>query len=81
MRTLVVQSFLVTHEILVDPSPPTDGGRLTISENLKKFEGPELNCRGSTPRDELVLNEIPNNVTQCICNFPQFYPWADPQGL
>jgi hypothetical protein len=38
--------------------PPTDGGDLTISGNLKSFEGPVLKCRDSTERRGLYLNEL-----------------------
>jgi hypothetical protein len=34
----------------MNTSPPKDGGVLTISGNLKSFEGPVLNCRGGTHR-------------------------------
>jgi hypothetical protein len=48
-------------------TPPTDGEGLTISGNLKSFEGPVLKCRGSTERrtlylNELVIHEIRNNA-------------------
>jgi hypothetical protein len=53
--------------------PPTDGGGLTISGNLKSCEGPVLNCRGSTKRraldlNELVIDEIQNNASAIFQN-------------
>ncbi len=47
--------------------PPKDDGGLTISGNLKSFEGPVLNCRDSTKfraldLTELVIDKIRNNV-------------------
>jgi len=38
--------------------PPKDGEGLTILGNLKSFEGPVLNCRGSTTHRALYLNEL-----------------------
>ena len=38
--------------------PPKDGEGLTIWGNLKSFEGPVLNCRGSTTHRALYLNEL-----------------------
>jgi hypothetical protein len=54
--------------------PPTDGGGLTISGNLKSFAGPVLKCRGSTDRralyvNELVIHEIRNNASAIFQNF------------
>ena len=54
--------------------PPTDGGGLTISGNLKSFEGPVLKFRGSTERralylNELVIHEIRNNASVIFQNF------------
>ena len=54
--------------------PTHDGGVLTISGNLKSFEGPVLNCRGSrNHRDfylnELVFDEIRNNASAIFQNF------------
>ena len=34
--------------------PPTDGGGLTISGDLKSFEGPVLKCRDSTPKMGMI---------------------------
>jgi hypothetical protein len=36
--------------------PPTDGGDLTISGNLKSFKGPVLNCRNGTV-DTFEMNQ------------------------
>ncbi len=49
-------------------SPPNDGRRLTISGNLKSFEGPVLNCRGSS-QHQLVIDEIRNNPSAIFQNF------------
>ena len=54
--------------------PPTDGGGLTISGNLKSFEGPVLKCRVSTEHrtlnlNELVIHEIRNNASAIFQNF------------
>ncbi len=48
--------------------PPKDVGDLTISGNLKSFEGPVLNCRDITKHrslylNELVVHEIRNNAS------------------
>jgi hypothetical protein len=55
-------------------NPPTDGGGLTISGNLKSFEGPVLKCRGSRERralylNELVIHEIRNNASTIVQKF------------
>ncbi len=54
--------------------PHMDGGGLTISGNLKSFEGPVLKCRVSTERralylNELVIHEIRNNACAISQNF------------
>jgi hypothetical protein len=51
--------------------PPTDGGGLTISGNLKSFEGPVLKCRGSTERRALYLNELDYSG---VCEYFVFLP-------
>jgi hypothetical protein len=48
-------------------NPPKDGGDLTISGNLKSFEGPVLNCRDSKKRRALDLNEL------CSSIFPKIF--------
>ena len=54
--------------------PPTDGKGLTISGKFKKFEGPVLNCRGSTRQfglntNGLVIDEIRNISSAMFHNF------------
>jgi hypothetical protein len=56
-----------TYSILPISDPPKDDGGLTISGNLKSFEGPVLKCRDSRKRrafylNELVIHEIRNNA-------------------
>jgi hypothetical protein len=53
--------------------PHKDGGGLTISGNLKSFEGPVLNFSGSTTHREcylieLVIHEIRNNASAIFQN-------------
>ncbi len=47
MGECVIQKFQVRHQYVPPRHPPKDGGGLTISGNLKSFEGPILNCRVS----------------------------------
>ena len=63
-----------TYSILSISDPPKDDGDLTISGNLKSFEGPVLHCRVSTTHrelylNELVIHEIRNNVSEIFQNF------------
>jgi hypothetical protein len=59
----------------ISPLPPKDDGDLTISGNLKSFEGPPvLNCRVSTTHrdcylNELVIHGIRKNVSSIFHNF------------
>jgi hypothetical protein len=69
---MTLTSLFVVGE--TENKPPRDGKVFTISENLKSFQGPVLNCMVSRKRrasylNELVILEIRNNTSVIFQKF------------